>query len=181
MDFKKGKTLRGLVRKLSFIALGIGAFANPMEPFNLFYIGVGAVVGLVFGGLFRLFLKAVLSMFNGSVKKEHGKAALKYAIDNGMLFLTPFAIMLLIAVFALKWSMSVPFITAGIMAVGTASAIEMNKLQEKPAMRNTIGAAFMSFVFSAVWTLSFGFLYKVPSFLEGGLELVRSMMGGGVL
>ena len=181
MDFKKGKGARTLVRRLSFIALGIGAFADPMNPLNLFHLIVGAVVGLIFGMVFRIFLKAILSAFNGKIKKEHGKAAMKYAIDNGMLFLTPFAIMLLIAVFGLRWSMSVPFITAGIMAVGTASAIEMNKLSEKPAFKNTIGAAVMSFLFSAAWTLSFGYMYRVPSFIEGGYELLRSLIGGGIL
>lgn len=181
MDFKKGGAGRSLVRRLSFIALGIGAFVNPLKPFSPFYLGMGILVGLVFGAIFRLFLKAILSAFNGDLKKEHGKIALKYAIDNGMLFLAPFAIMLLIAVFGLKWSMSLPFISAGIMAVGTASAIEMNKLLEKPAMKNTIGAAFMSFIFSAAWTLSFGFLYKVPSFVEGGFGLLSSLMGGGGL
>ncbi len=181
MDFKKGKSARGFIRKLSFIALGIGAFADPFNLLNPFNLGAGLLFGLLFGWLFRLFLKGFLSMFNGKIKKDKGKEAVKYAIDNGMLFLAPFALMLLITVFFLKWSMSIPFITAGIMAVGTASAIEMNKMLENPAFKNTIAASIMSFAFSALWTFSFTFLYKIPSFLEGGFELIRSFMGGGGL
>jgi hypothetical protein len=163
------------------MAFGIGAMANPLDVLNLYNIGVGAFIGLMFGWLFRMFLKGFLGMFNGSFQKEKGKEAIRYAVDNGMLFLSPFALMLLLATFYLNWSMTVPFISAGIMAVGTASAIEMGRLQGKQAVKNTIAASVVSFAASFVWTLSFPTLYKAPSLIEGGVSLVLSLIGGGGL
>jgi len=180
-DLKKGRAFRALVRRLCFMAIGIGALTNPMDILNPYNIGVGILLGLLFGGLFRMFLKGFLGMFNGQFKRERGKEAIRYAVDNGMLFLAPFALMLLIAVYYLGWSMTIPFISAGIMAVGTASSIEMGKMLGKQGIKNTIAAAGVSFVFSLIWTLSFSYLNKVPSYLEGGINLVRSVVGGGGL
>jgi hypothetical protein len=180
-DLKKGKALRALVRRACFAAIGIGALANPLDTFNPYNIGVGIVLGLIFGGLFRMFLKAFLSALNGQLKKEKGKEAIRYAVDNGMLFLTPFALMLLIAVYYLDWSMTIPFVSAGIMAVGTASSIEIGKMLGKPGIKNTITATVVSFLFSLIWTLSFSYLNRAPSYVEGGINLVRSVMGGGGL
>ena len=181
LDFRKGRALEALIRRLCFMAFGIGAMANPLDVLNLYNICVGAFIGLLFGWLFRMFLKGFLGMFNGSFKREKGKDSISYAVDNGMLFLSPFALMLLLATFYLNWSMTVPFISAGIMAVGTASAIEMGKLQGKQAIKNTIAASVVSFAYSIVWTLSLPILYRAPSLIEGGVSLVLSLIGGGGL
>ena len=180
-DLRKGKSWRNFVRRLCFIALGIGAMANQLDLLNPYNIGFGILWGLVFGAVFRMFLKVFLGMFNSQLKREKGKEAVRYAVDNGMLFLAPFALMLLIAVYYLGWSMTLPFISAGIMAVGTASSIEMAKLQDKPGMKNTVAAAGVSFVFSLFWTISFSYLNRAPAYLEGGINLVRSVLGGGGL
>lgn len=180
-ELQKGKGFRAFVRRVCFAAIGVGALANPLDLFNPYNIGFGIFWGLLFGGLFRMFLKAFLSMMNGSLKKEKGKEAIRYAVDNGMLFLTPFALMLLIAVYYLGWSMTIPFISAGIMAVGTASSIELGKMPGKPGVKNTIAAAIVSFAFSLFWTVSFTYLNRAPAYLEGGINLVRSVMGGGGL
>lgn len=181
LDFRKGRALKALIRRLCFMAFGIGAMANPLDVLNLYNIGVGAFIGLMSGWLFRMFLKGFLGMFNGSFKREKGKDAISYAVDNGMLFLSPFALMLLLATFYLNWSMTVPFISAGIMAVGTASTIEMGRLQGKQAIKNTIAASVVSFAYSFAWTLSFPILYRAPSLIEGGVSLVLSLIGGGGL
>lgn len=181
LDFRKGSALKTLIRRLCFIAFGVGAMANPLDVLNLYNIGVGAFIGLLFGWLFRIFLKGFLGMFNASFKKEKGKEAIRYAVDSGMLFLSPFALMLLLATFYLNWSMTVPFISAGIMAAGTASAIEMGRLQGRQAIKNTIAALVVSFAFSFVWTLSFPTLYRASSLIEGGVSLVTSLIGGGGL
>ncbi|HBR08684.1 MAG TPA: hypothetical protein DD735_07300 [Clostridiales bacterium] len=181
LDFRKGRALKALIQRLCFIAFGVGAMANPLDVLNLYNIGVGAFIGLLFGWLFRMFLKGFLGMFNGSFQKEKGKEAVRYAVDSGMLFLSPFALMLLLATFYLNWSMTVPFISAGIMAAGTASAIEMGRLQGKQSIKNTIAASGVSFVCSFVWTLSFPALYRAPSLIEGGVALVLSLIGGGGL
>lgn len=181
LDFRKGRALKALIRRLCFIAFGVGAMANPLDVLNLYNIGVGAFIGLLFGWLFRMFLKGFLGILNGSLQKEKGKEAIRYAVDSGMLFLAPFALMLLLATFYLNWSMTVPFISAGIMAAGTASAIEMGRLQGRQAIKNTIAASVVSFAYSFIWTLSFPILYRAPSLIEGGVSLVLSLIGGGGL
>lgn len=163
------------------MTFGICAMSNPMDTLNLYNIIIGAIIGLIFGGLFRAFLKGFLGMFNGALKKQGGKEAIRYASDNGMLFLAPFALMLLLATFFLGWSLTIPFISAGIMAAGTASSIELGRLLGKQGIKNTIATSGVSFVFSFIWTLSFPYLYKAPSFVEGGVTLVRSLLGGGGL
>ena len=178
-DLNQGKELKSFVRRLCFMAIGICALANPMDFLNLYNIGFGIFCGLLFGGLFRLFLKGFLGMLNGQFKKEKGKDSIRYAVDSGMLFLVPFTLMLAIAVFYLGWSMTAPFISAGVMAVGTASAIEMGKMQRKQGIKNTIATSGVSFVFSFLWTMSFSYLNKAPALIEGGISLIRSLMGGG--
>lgn len=180
-ELQKGKALRNLIRRLCFMFIGVGAMVNPLNLFNPYNIGFGIIWGLIFGGLFRIFLKGFLGMFNGKFKREKGKEAIRYAVDNGMLFLVPFTLMLLIAVYYLGWSMTIPFISAGVMAVGTASSIELGKMLGKQGIKNIIASAGVSFVFSLLWTLSFTYLNKAPSYLEGGVNLVRSLVGGGGL
>lgn len=180
-DLKKGGAFRAFVRRLCFAAIGVGALANPLDLWNPYNIGFGILWGLVFGGLFRMFLKAFLSVMNGPLKKEKGKETIRYAVDNGMLFLAPFTLMLLIAVYYLGWSMTIPFISAGIMAVGTASGIEIGKMLGKSGIKNTIATAGVSFAFSLLWTLSFTYVNRAPSYLESGINIVRSVMGGGGL
>lgn len=177
VDEKKG--LKSLVRRLCFIVIGISAFANPLDLFNLYHIAFGAAAGLLFGGLFRIFLKGLLSMFNGKFKKEKGKAVIRSAVDSGMLFLTPFAFMMLIAVYYLNWSETRGFVAAGIMAVGTAAAIEMGRAKGKQEIRNTIATSGISFLFSFLWTLSYVYLAKAPSLIEGGAGLIGGILSGG--
>ncbi len=178
-DYKKGRAGKALVRRLCFMAFGASALANPLDLFNVYNLAFGALVGLVFGGLFRVTLKIFLSLFNIAFRKEQGKEAINFIVDNGMLFLSPFALMLLLATFYLRWSMNAPFISAGIMAVGTASAIETGKLQGKKAIKNTIATSAVSFLYSLVWTQIFPILYKAPPLIEGGLSFVLSLVGGG--
>lgn len=179
LDYNQGKGLRSLVRRLCFMVIGICALINPLDLFDFYNIGFGILCGLLFGGLFRMFLKGFLGLLNGRFKKEKGKDVIRYAVDNGMLFLVPFTLMLAIAVFYLGWSMTVPFISAGIMAVGTASAIEIGKIQGKQKIKNTLAASGISFAFSFLWTMSFSYLSIASSMIEGGVGLLRSLIGGG--
>jgi hypothetical protein len=181
IDINKGKGAKRVVRWLCFMAFGAGSLANPMDPLNLFSLGLGAICGLIFGGLFRMFLIIFLSAINSKLKKEKGKGIIKYAVDSGMLFLTPFAIMLLIAVYYLGWAMILPFVSAGIMAVGTASSIELGKISERSTIKNTAAVTIVSFGFSTIWIMSLTYLIRAPFYLEGGINLIRSMMGGGTL
>ena len=176
---EKSSSFKKLVRRICFISFGISAFSNPLERLNLYNIFFGILVGLFFGWLFKKFLRGFLGLFNSKFKKEKGKQVIRSAVDNGMLFLAPFAIMVLIATFYLKWSMTSSFISAGIMAVGTSSAIEIGKSKGKQEIRNTIATSGVSFVFSFIWTLSYQYLIKAPAFIEGGVNIIRSMISGG--
>lgn len=171
--------MKNIVRYLCFIAIGISAFANPLEPMSIYNLIFGAAAGLLFGWLFRIFLKAFLSLFNGNLKKEKGKKVIRDAVDSGMLFLAPFAFMLLLAVFYLQWSETRGFVSAGIMAVGTASAIEMGRLKGKQEIKNTIASSGISLVFSFIWTLSYVYMAKVPALIEGGAGLIGGILSGG--
>jgi cytochrome b561 len=126
-----------------------------------------------------MFLRAFLSLFNGNLKKEKGKKVIRDAVDSGMLFLAPFAIMMLLAVYYLNWTETRGFISAGIMAVGTASAIEMGRLKGKQEIRNTIAASGISFVFSFLWTLSYVYMAKAPGLIEGGAGFIGGLLSGG--
>ncbi len=178
VDFKKGRAFKALVRRLCFIAFGVSAMADSMNLLNLYNIGFGVFIGLFFGGLFRITLKLFLAALNGSLRAEKGKGVISYAVDNGMLFLTPFAVMILIAKFYLNWSMTMPFISAGIMAAGTAAAIEVGRLQDKQSVKNTIATSVVSFAYSLVWTMSFSILSRAPGLIEVGVGFLRSLLGG---
>lgn len=175
----EGKAWRSLVRRLCFMAMGISAFANPLDTFSPYNIVFGAVVGLIFGWLFRIFLRGFLSVLNGKFKKEKGKEAIRQAVDSGMLFLIPFAVMMLLAVYYLSWSETRAFVASGIMAVGTAAAIEIGRVKGKKEIRNTLAASGVSFLFSFLWTLSYAYLSKAPSLIEGGTQLIRGISSGG--
>lgn len=178
-DMNKEKGWRNLVRRLCFTAMGISAFANPLDTFNPYNIVFGAVAGLLFGWLFRKFLQGFLSVFNGKFKKEKGKQAIRHAVDSGMLFLAPFAVMMLLAVYYLNWSETRGFVASGIMAVGTAAGIEIGKSKGNQEIRNTIVTSGVSFLFSFIWTLSYAYLTKAPALAEGGIGLIRGILSGG--
>lgn len=178
-DKNKGGWGRNFLRRLCFIAIGISAFSNPMDRLNLYDMIFGALAGLLFGWLFRKFLKSFLSLFNSNFKKEMGKKPIRDAIDKGMLFLIPFTLMLLIAVYYLNWSETRGFVAAGLMAVGTASAIELGKAKGKQEIKNTLTSSGVSFFFSFLWTMSYAYLAKAPSFIEGGISLIKGIVSGG--
>jgi len=176
---ESGSGWKSIIHSLSFMAFGVSAFSNPLDRMNVYNILFGVLIGLVFGWIFKSLLKGFLGLFNGKTKKEKGKRAIKIAVDNGMLFTIPFAVMLVLATFVLNWSMTIAFVSAGIMAVGTATAIEIGKLKGKQEIKNTILTSGMSFVFSFAWTLSYQFLAKAPSFIEGGIAIIKTMLSGG--
>jgi len=172
-----------LIRNLCFIAFGVTIFSNPLNRFNIYNIGFGIFVCIIFGWLFKKFLRGFLSLFNSNFKKEKNKKAIYYAINNGMLFLIPFALMTLIATFYLNWSITSGFISTGFMAVGTAVAFEMGKLKGKQELKNTIVCSGISFLFSFVLLFSVKILVKAPGLIEGITGLLYSFLtkGGGKL
>ncbi len=173
--------MKSLIRHLCFASIGIASFYSPLTGLSLGNIVVGGLLGLIFGWLFKGFLNILLGLFNGPVKKEQGKKAIKEAVKTGFLFLVPFVVMLLLAVFYLQWSQTLAFVSAGIMAVGTASAIEMGKLTGKSSMKNTVISSGVCFIFSGLWTFSTPHLQMLPSQAQAIYTLLAGVIKGGGL
>lgn len=177
-DYRLSSGKRWLAR-LCFVLIGISSFANPINYFNLYYLLTGLVFGLLLGLLFRLFLRSFLNTFNWKYKKESGKDGLAYAVENGMLFLIPYAVIMTFATFYLGWNLTLGFVSTGLMTVGASSTMELGKIKGKQEIKNTLATTMVSFIFSTVWTLGLPYMIKIPSLIEGGLTLVKSLMQGG--
>lgn len=182
-DVKKGSALPGILRLFCFAAFGMTIFNNPLEPFNIYYIAFGIITCLFFGWLFRKFLKGLLALFNPNLKKEAGKKVIGYAVDKGMLFMIPFAVLSLISAFYLKWPMTARFVSAAIMAAGTAAAFEISKLKDKKGIIDTIITSGVSYAFSFLLTFSVQYAAKAPGIIEGLAAMLPELLtkGGGNL
>lgn len=176
-DLKNGHALRSFLRKLCFVSLGIAAFANLGNPFNIVNLVYGMLIGLLFGFLFKLFLTGILGVFNRDLKTLHGKKVISYAVEKGMTFMIPFAVMALLAMFILDWSITGRFLSAGIMTAGVSASMELAKIKGKQDLKNTILTSLVAGSFSVLWLLSSGFLGKIPPYLEGGVRMVISLGG----
>ncbi|HBN84301.1 MAG TPA: hypothetical protein DDZ89_10690 [Clostridiales bacterium] len=172
----KSKRPNRLIQRFSFILFGICAFYNPVDKWNPYNILFGILIGLLFGFLLRLFLNSLLNLFNRKSVKEKGKTNLRRAVNSGLLFTLPFAIMLTIATFYLNWSVARECICAGVMAAGTAAAIEMTNIKGKQQIRDTIVTSLVSFLFSFLWTSSFVYIASVPSVIQGAVTVVMANM-----
>lgn len=179
----KGSGWLSLIRNLYFIAFGVTIFSNPFDRSNFYNIGFGVILFLLFGWIFKKFLRGFLILFNPTLKKEKGKEAIFYTVESAMLFLVPFAVMALIAAFYLHWSMIGSFFSTGIMVVGTAAAIEIGKLKGNQEIKNTIITSGAAFLFSFLFTLSLQVFSRAPGLIEGVIHLLPSLFskGGGSL
>lgn len=166
------------VRHISFMFLGVLAFYNPQDPFNLSIIGFGCLLGFVYSLLCKGFMHRALRLVNGKLKKEQGKAPLERAVAMGGLFILPFAILAGLSTLWFGWQLNTSFITTGVMAIGTAASLEFSKLTGKPKIKNTIITSGMAWVFSTLWTIGIPYLTHVPGFIEGGITLIRSLISG---
>jgi len=165
--------------RLSFILIGISSFANPLDFFNLYNIGTGLILGLLYGFIFQLFLRSFLSTFNWKYKKTGGSKALRYSVENGLIYLVPYALIMTLATFILGWGMSLGFVSTGIMTVGATATMELGKIKGKQEIKNTIATTVVAFLFSTLWTLGLPYMVKLPALIEGGITLVKSLIKGG--
>lgn len=137
-EIAKGKGVRSLLRRLCFMAFGIAAFFNPLDRFNPVNIIFGIVIGLLFGFLCKGFLTRLLGLINPGLKQSHGKKIISIAVDLGMTFMVPFAVMALLATFFMGWTITGGFVSAGLMTAGASASMEVGKLKGKPELKNTI-------------------------------------------
>lgn len=171
----------GFWRFLALIVFGTTVFSTVATRFNVYYIAFGVVTCVLLGWLYKQFLRFFLGVINPGIKKAVGKKMIHYAIDNSMLFLIPFAVMSFLATYVLKWTLTTTFLSTAIMSVGTAAAIEVGKLRDKPSMRNTIFASAVAFMFSIGINLGLQYASKVPPYIEALARIIPDVLKGGGL
>lgn len=167
-----------LLVKLAFVAFGIGTFAHPLLGFKIYNLVFAVLAGLLFGFLCKKFLSFFLGAVNSGFKAQWGKKIIRVAVERGFLFLVPFAVMALTAVFYLGWNYTPAFVSAGLMTSAAAANMELNRLKEKKDLKSTITAAVVAWVFSTLWLVSAGFLGKIPLYAEGLVNLLKMFTGG---
>ncbi len=169
----------GIWRFLTIILFGATLFTTSTTRYNVVYILFGVLIFAIFLFFYKLFLRWFLALFNPVVKKTIGNKVIPAAVDNSVLFLIPFAVMSLLATYALRWSISNAFVSTGIMAVGAAAAIEVGMLRGKPHLKNTIAASGVSFLFSFGLIYFLPILSKVPGWIDGLAGLIPTLLGRG--
>lgn len=176
-DYQKGNGLRGFLRRICFIFFGILAFSNPLDLYNPYNIGFGAIAGLFFGFLCRLFLIRLLSALNPQIKQHIGKNAISAAVNRGMMFMIPFTVMAFFSFYYLKWFITSGFLSVGIMSAAACASIEIGKLKQKQEIKNTVVTSLTASAFSTLWIFGTGFLAVVPGFIEGVAGFILSQTG----
>ena len=175
--YKKDNFFRSLLRKLCFATFGVTAFSDPANLYNIVNIVYGVIIGLIFGFLCKVFLSGILGMLNKDLKQNHGRKIISYAVEKGMTFIIPFAVMAALATFYMGWSMTAGFVSAGIMTAGVSAATEIGKIKGKTEIKNTIFTSLVSWAFSTLWLFSVAYLGKLPAYIEGGIKILKSFSG----
>ena len=114
-----------------------------------------ALGGLVFlalaaGVIGRSLYTWALVIFNAVLRREHGAAVLRRAVDAGFLMLIPFTVLAVLAELRLDWNVMQAFASAGIMLGGAMVGAELGKLGQQnwfAALVPSLGAG----VLAAVW------------------------------
>jgi len=122
-----------------------------------------------------MFLSGILGLINRDLKMKYGKKVISHAVEKGMTFMFPFAVMALLAAFVMDWTMTGGFVSAALMTAGACAAMEIGRLIGKSSMKNTILTSILSSLFVSVWIFSVNFLSKFPPYLEGGIKLIISL------
>ncbi len=86
------------------------------------------LLGLLGGALALALLTLFLSLVNGAVRREHGRAAVRLAVNGGFLLLVPFTVLALVAELGLGWEAAAGFAAAGIITAAGAAGAELTRL-----------------------------------------------------
>jgi hypothetical protein len=125
----------------------------------------GMVMGLIFGFFSMTILGIFLGWINPILKKTQKKGFAMRAVYGGMLFMVPFAVMALIAIFFLHWKSVGLFVSAAISSVAVATGAEISKLYEKPKLLNNIVPSMLATGFSMLWMYTIIQIQTIPSML----------------
>jgi len=164
------------LRRVCFILLGITSFTDSSMPYDVGRLIAGVLVGIIFGFIATSFYRMILWLMNPKLNKASDKKVIKEVVNSGMMFLLPFTIMALIAVFALGWQVNGVFVSAALMSVGVVASNELEKHTGKAKMKNTIAATVISGGFASLWLISLNTLKFLPTYINGGYDMIRSLI-----
>jgi len=167
-----------LLGYFAFMCFGLGTFATPILGFRASNVAFGVIIGLIFGAVCKMFLTALLSRGNAEVKSKFGDKVIKAVVERGFVFLIPFAVMAVIAVYLMGWNCAPVFVSAGLMSAGALGAMEVGRLKGKKEIKTSVKASVAAWVFSTLWVFSAGYLGKIPLYAEGVANLVKVFVGG---
>ncbi len=164
------------LRRICFILLGITSFVEVSDPLNSGRLMAGVLVGILFGFVATTFYRSILWMMNPKLNKTLDKKVIKEVVNKGMLFLLPFTVMAMIAVFVLGWQVQGVFVSAALMSVGVVSSNELEKYVGKSKLRNTLASMVVSGGFASLWLLTINKVKFLPTYITGGYDLIRSLL-----
>lgn len=156
MQLGRPRSRRGWFRRLPIVAcfaiLGwlLGRRGEP-EPEPVALAGV-VLLALALGVIGRSIYGWAMVIFHPAIRRDHGAAAIRRAVDTGFLMLIPFTVLAAFAELRLGWSAVQAFASAGLMISGAMAGAELAKLGKQSwfaALLPCVGAA----VFAAAWML----------------------------
>lgn len=177
-EMKKGKSLRTLLRYLSFGIFGSAALIYAEKPLSPVFMIYGIFIGVVFGIFYNFVLKLILGLANKDLKEKHGRKIVSLGVSKGLLFLVPFAIMALLAAYVMGWTITTGFVSAGLMTAGATITMELEKIKGKGSVKNSLLPLGISFVFSAVWSVGIGYMAILSLYVDGGVNILLSLANG---
>lgn len=168
--------LKAFFRLIGFALMGFVAFSKPAKDVDLLNALFSALTGLFFGSVYRAFLVWFTKPFNGELKKKYGKKAVKKALDNGLVYIFPFAVIAFISRFFFGASLVVPLFSSALVIGAISGASNINALREKPRTANIVVAFVISSIFTTLWIYCSPWLARMPIYAESGLKLLQVLL-----
>lgn len=151
MTHGRGRSRRGWFRRLPIVAcfaiLGwlLGRRGEP-EPEPVALAGV-VLLALALGVIGRSIYGWAMVIFHPAIRRDHGAAAIRRAVDTGFLMLIPFTVLAAFAELRLGWSAVQAFASAGLMISGAMAGAELAKLGKQnwfAALLPSLGTAILA-------------------------------------
>lgn len=168
--------LKAFFRLIGFALMGFVAFSKPAKDVELLNALFSALTGLFFGSVYRAFLVWFTKPFNRELKEKYGKKAVKKALDNGLVYVFPFAVIAFVSRFFFGASLIVPLFSSALLIGAISGATSVNVLREKPRAANTVVAFIVSSIFTTLWIHYSPWLARVPIYAESGLKLLQVLL-----